>query len=80
MKGIEKDQNRFATTRWRKFSAHELLRQRKAPPTSCFVSYAGYEDALRENKAAFKGPIILYWESLHILCHMHAIQYQPLPK
>lgn len=80
MKGIEKDQNRFATTRWRKFSAHELLHQRKAPPPSCLVSYAGHEDALREHKTGYKGPITLYWESLHIFYHIHAKQYQPLPK
>ena len=80
MKGVEKDQNRFATTRRQKFSAHEVLRQRKTPPPSCFVSYAGYEDALREHKTSYKGPIILYWESLHILCHIHEKQYQPLPK
>ena len=80
MKGIEKGQTRFATTRRRKLSAHELLDQRKAPPPSCFVSYAGYEDALREHKTSYKGPIIPYWESLQVLCHIHAIQYQPLPK
>ena len=80
MKGVEKDQNRFATTRRQKFSAHEVLRQRNAPPPSCFVSYVGYEDALREHKTSYKGPIMPYWESLHILCHIHAKQYQALPK
>ena len=42
---------------------HKVLRQRKAQPPSCFVSYAGYEDALREHKTSYKGPIIPYWES-----------------
>ena len=79
MKGIEKDQNRFATTRWRNFSAHEVLRQRKAPPPSCFVSYAGYEGALREHKTSYKGPIIPYWESLHILCDMSVTQNNTNP-
>ena len=45
---------------WRVFSAQELLRQRKAPPPSSFVSYAGYEDALREHKTGYKGHTILY--------------------
>ena len=79
MKGVEKDQNRFATTRWRKFSAHEVLRQRKAPPPSCFVSYAGYEDVLREHKTSYTGPIMPYWESLHILCDMSVTQNNTNP-
>ena len=38
----------------------------------CFVSYAGYEDALREHKTSYKGPKVLgkFTYTLHI----------PLPK
>ena len=65
-------------------SLGEIQRARAATPTKTTTTvlfrHAGYEDALREHKTSYKGPIILYWESLHMLCHIHAIQYQPLPK